>query len=369
MITDIINLGATLVGLASRNKLLSEDNARTAGKLMAGAKEAYNVISTNSVSQSAGKTLISPMVAVEDTLIHAEYMADLMTIVNLRDIKDTLSHLSMQGEVNGIKISSLVDAINPRRGGFLSLAGAESFGSVAGFEALKKPEEEEKSKKAVQIHSGTSKQMQSLTEYQPLALGRTVEASVMIDGTQVTFPLTFRQVPVPVSSNDLESIFEAARPQDGMYARFIMYKAGELTLPEFLTGTDQIKREFNIRKNDMSGYYSEAMGRAEKNRMAALRTGVVSMNSMANTIILSSDTARNIELELGVRFNSSGIAKIRKSVMANTIVVVNDGLGIFTFYTSSNNIPEEFTRKEITVISKKDTSMDLSSLMKLFGGR
>lgn len=363
MITNILSLGATLINLAVRNGVGNKEALDVAGKVVTGAQNAYNVVSTNSVSQSAGKTLISPMVAVEDSLIHQEYMTDLMTVVNLRDIKDTLTHLAMQGEVNGIKISSLVDSINPRRAGFLALQGAEAFGNVAGFEAAKPPTPK------LEGRVTSSSKPSELSEYQPLAVGRTVDAAVTIDGIQVNFPLTFRQVPVPVSANDLENIFEAARPQDGMYGRFVMWKAGELTTPEFLTGTDQIKREFNIRKNDMSGYYTEAQSRAEKNRMAALRTGVVSMNTMANTIILSSDTARNIELELGVRFSGSGISKIRKAVLANNIIVVNDGLGMFTFYSSSNNMPEEYTRKEITVASKKDTSMDLASLMKMFGGR
>lgn len=44
----------------------------------------------------------------------------------------------------------------------------------------------------------------------------------------------------------------------------MMLQSGELTSPEFLTGTDQIKREFNIRMNDMSGYYKEATDRSSK---------------------------------------------------------------------------------------------------------
>lgn len=365
MISSIISIGSLLTTLATKAGVAKEATAK-AGKILGQATEAYNVLNTSSVSQQAGKTMISPMVAIEDTLIHQEYMSDLLTVINLRDIKDTLTHLAMQGSVNGIKISSFVDAINPRRAGFLSLQGAESFGNVAGFEAVGDKGGSKGIEKRVTVNG---KSYSELTEYQPLAIGRTVEANVTIDGVQVSFPLTFRQVPVPVSSNDLETIFEAARPEDGFYGRLMMWKAGELTTPEFLTGTDKIQREFNIRKNDMSGYYKEAMARQSNNRMAALRTGVLSVNTMANTIIMSSDTARNIELELGVRFNGSGIEKIRKAVLANNIIIVNDGLGIFTFYSSSNNLAEERTRKEITVASKKDTSMDLQSLMKMFGGR
>lgn len=365
MIPQILSLGTMLTQLGTYFKSTKElaDDAR---EYVDAATSAYNVLNTGSVSQSASRTLIAPMVAIEDALLHAEYMGDLMTVINLRDIRDTLGHLSLQGKVNGISIGSLVDSINPRRAGLLSLAGAESFGggSVSGMEAAK-PEGKPGSDK-VTINGKT---YSDLNEYTPLAVGRTVEASVTIDGTTLNFPLTFRQVPVPVSSNDLLTIFEAARPEDGMYARFMMWRAGELTTPEFLMGTDQIKKEFNIRRDDLSGYYKESQERNVENKKAAMRTGVMSMNTMANTIIMSADTARNIELELGVSFDSRGISKIRKAVLANTIVVVNDATGVFTFYYSGSSMPETYTRREITTTSKKDTSMDLGSLMKLFGGR
>lgn len=347
-----------MIQLAS-NFGAAKEKVAGAKNVLDGAQSTYNVLTTNSISKSAGRALIAPMVAIENTLIHQEWAHDLMQVINLRDIKDTLSHLSMQGEVDGIKISTLIDSINPRRAGFLALQGAESFGAPA-------------AKKGVIENRITvgGKQVADLTEYQPLAVGRTVEASVTINGTLVTFPLNFRQIPVPVSSNDLQTIFEAARPEDGMNARFMMWRAGEITGPEFLMGTDQIKREFTIRNEDMSGYYKEATDRASKNRQASLRTGVLSVNTEANTIVMSSDTARNIELELSINFDSaSGIAKIRKSVLANTIVVVDEGMGLFTFYSGATSIPEVYTRREITVTAKKDTSLDLASLMKMFGGR
>lgn len=357
MIPQILSFGAMLTQLAGAFGA-SKDGVTEAKKIIDGATATYNVLKTGSLSQSASRTLISPMVAIENTLLHQDYMNDLMTVVNLRDIKDALSHLAQQGQVNGIKIADLVDGLNPRRAGFLSYAGAESFGQPAN---AKKPLD-----KLVTVNN---KQLNDLNEYQPLAIGRTVEASVTIDGTQLTFPLTFRQTPVPVDSSSLQRIFEAARPEDGWFARVMMFRTKEITSPEFLTGTDEIKREFNIRKNDLSGYYNEAKDRESKNRVAALRTGVVSVNSQANTIIMSSETARNIELELGVRFDSSGIGKIRKAVLANTIIVVDDGLGLFTFHYAGNNMPEQWTQRQITVASKKDTSMDLASLSKLFGGR
>jgi hypothetical protein len=373
MIPQVLSLGAMLTQMAGAFGT-SKEKVEDAKRIIDGATSTYNVLRTGSASQSAAKSLISPMVAIEDNLLHQPYMSDLMTVVNLRDIKDVLSHLAQQGSVDGIKISDLIDQINPRRAGFLSYAGAEAFGQpshrrndfdygVAGQEAGGP------GKGPSNVVTVSGKTYSDLTEYQPLALGRTVEASVTINGTQLTFPLTFRQTPIAVSANNLQNIFQAASPKDGWLARMMMFRSKEITSPELLTGVDVIANEFKIRRNDMSGYYTEANDRASKNNQAALRTGIASVNSQANTIILSAGTARNIELELGVRFDSSGIGKIRKAVLANTIIVVDDDTGLFTFYYSGNNMPEVWTEKQITVTSKKDTSMDLSSIAKLFGGR
>lgn len=357
MIPQALSLGKMLVSMSiafGGGKKGVED----AKKIIDGAAATYNVLQTGNIAKTASKTLISPLVAIENTLLHQDYMTDLMTVINLRDIKDVLAHYAQQGQVNGIRVSDLVEQIQPRRAGFLSMMGAEAFGAPAG--ATKKP-----SPQAVTVNG---KQVSELNEYVPLAVGRTVDVSVNIDGSVLTWPLTFRQTPVPISANDLQMIFEAARPEDGWKARVFMYGGTkELTAPEFFGGEDVIKREFKIRRNDLSGYYTEVQNRATNNAMAALRTGVISMNTQANTIILSSDTARNIELELGVRFDGNGIAKIRKAVLANTIVVVDDAYGIFTFYYSGNNVPEVWTLRQLTSTAKKDTSMDLNALAKLFG--
>jgi hypothetical protein len=360
MIGTIISWSAALLQVASKLKP-DDKEIKESKNIVDGIGTAYNVLNTTSVSQSAGKVLIAPMVVFENTLIHQEYMSDLMTIVNLRDIKDALTHLAMQGQIGGMKIYEFVNQINPNRAGFMSLKGAEALDPPnVNVVKLGKPEPS--------VNIG-GKQYADLVEYTPLAIGRTVEASVSIDGKPVTFPLNFRQIPMPVSASNLENTFAATKLEDGFYARVLDYKGGSITGPEFLSGTDKIKEEFKIRNNDLSGYYKEASARESINRAASIRTGIISINSLANTIIMTKETADRIELENGIKFNSSGLPRIRKAVKANTIVIVDDGMGIFTFFSAGSSMPEVYTRKEITVKSKKDTSLDLASLMKLFNGR
>lgn len=368
MIPQILTFGKLLTSLATLAGKGGE-NVEKANELLTRFGTAYNVMNTTSASQSAGRVLISPMVAIERDLVHQDYANDLMVTILIRDIKDALLHLALQGTVAGIKISQLADSINPRRrGGFMALSGLEAFG-VAGLEAATPTPKDKKGVPEENSVIIAGKEYADLQVAGNLAMGRTVTAQVQINEVLVNLPLNFREVPVPISSKNLELIFQAARPKDGMFARIAMKESGEIDSPEFFTGIDEIKREFNIRLNDLSGYYEEAHDRQATNRVAALTTGIMSMNTMANTIIMSSDTARQIELEQGIRFDKRGIEKIRKSVLANSIVIVNEGEGMVTFWTAGQNLPEEYTFRQLKGIAQKDTSLDLPSLMKLFGGR
>lgn len=369
MITAILSWGSAILNLA---KVLApgdksiEDSKDIVDKLGRFA----GVINTGSAAKSASRMMIRPMVVVEQPLLHQEYMTDLMSIIQLRDVLNILTHLSMQGQVGGVKIGKLVDSINPSRAGMMSLSGLENFGGsnillgVQGTEASIQKTDGETSSVSVD-----PKQVGSLTEYAPLALGRVVNAEVNIDGNKVTFPLVFRQIPTVADTKNIELVFEAARPQDGLKQRIMMLKTGEITPAQFLTGSDLIKEDYRIQRGDISGYYEEATSRANKNRLEAIRTGMASMNTMANAFVISSETARQIELSIGLRFSDPKARdRIFSRTVANTIVVCDDRRGVFTFYTHGSSRPEVYTRNEIKMKGNKDTNTSLPDLLKLLNG-
>ena len=383
MIPQMLSWGSAILGLATT---LSKDDKelQSAKDTLDTVGKAYNVLSTNSVSSSAGRAIISPMVLFEQSLTHQDFMLDLMTVINMRDIRDALTHINFQSKIDGVKIAELVDSINPNRSaGFLCMQGVETYSPPRGsvLEKLQNKEDLTKDKKEPNTSdkdekkgrddgvSFDAKELQSMTEYVPLAVGRTVNASINQNGKQVFFPLTFRQIPVPSTTNNLELIFSAVRGGEGWSVRVKDWRFGGLTTPEFLSGVDEIRNEFKIRTQDMTGYYTEANAREIRNRGEAIRTGILSMNSLANTIIMTKETAARIELEIGIRFGSSKIDVIRKHVRANTIVIVDTQNSIFTFYSMSSNLAEKFTLSGIRSKAKKDDVGTLEALVKVLNGR
>ena len=377
-IGTVITLGKLLLDIASfAAPDKSKKDIETAKNTLNKAERSYNVMSTNSVTQSAARATISPMIVIEDSLLHNEYMHDLIEIVTLRDIVATLTHLALEnGTGMGIKVADLVGSINPNRGGMMALMGCEMFNngpsihfdSVTGIEDKKGNDDDGKGPKD-QVRVKTD-QIPQVMEYTPLAVGKVVSATAYgPSGEKMEYPLTFREIPVPVPYNDIALTFSAAKGEDGFFARMMMVKTGEITFPEFLTGKDIIKERFRIKNDQMSKYYKTATAAEAKNKAIAVQTGVMSFNNLANTFIFSKDSANQLELQMGKRFaDPKSRHQIFNAVKANTIVVCNDDRGIYQFYTHGVDMPETYTRKEITLKAKKDPGNSLEDLVKLLNG-
>lgn len=368
MLKVALGLGSMLLGFATKIYPDSKDIS-SAADVTDKARQAYNVVSTTSVHQSANRAVIAPMVCIEEGLAQAEFTDDLMQIVMLRDVVAVLTHLSLQNTLElGVKIADVVGTISPNRAGMLSLSGLEALDTNLIKGGGKSGVDESKLVNYVEIGN---KVIPDLMEYTPLAVGKVVTATLYGEGgKKVDFPLTFRQLPILIKARDLKTVFNSAKAENGFNARLMMMKTKEITGPEFLTGKDLIKERFRIQNEDMSGYYKEALKRDAGNKSAAIRTGLVSLNTLANSFIISSDSAIQLELEIGKRFGDSRSRnEIFKAVKANTIVVCNQDRGVFTFYTHGSDMPEEYTRKQISVKSKQDNgSSNLADLVKILNG-
>lgn len=362
MIGQVLSLGSFFLDIAKQLYPESKDIA-SAAQVTDRAKHSYNVISTSSVQRSAARTILNPMVAIEGTLIHQEYTPDLMTVVTLRDITATLTHLALQNSVEvGVKVENLIGSISPNRGGMMSL-----FSGLEAMDNNIKPKDPA-TPNQVQVNSKTYSE---LMEFTPLAVGKVVNTTLYgANGNKIEVPLTIRQIPIPVTHENLVTLFSAAKPDEGLKMRWIMKKSGEITTPQWFDGSDIVKARFKAKMGDTSGYYKEAMKRDTQNKLEAIRTGIISMNSMANTVIITQDTATQLELEIGRKFaDPVSREKIFESISANTLVIVNDDRGIFTFYTDGQTMPEVYTRRDLSVKSKKEGSANtLQDLVKLLNG-
>lgn len=375
MIQTVIGLSRLLLDSA---KMMFPNDAdiNAAANVAEKAGYTYNILTNTSSVKMANRTLVSPIVAIDKAILHSSYLDTVMRVVASLDIQSVLTHIKIENAIAmGIKIDEMIGSVQPRRAGLASLQGCEAYlqkGPGAKNNAVAAPTGAANDPNAQQQVVINGKSYDFITEFTALAVGKVVNVTVTGAGdAKFDIPLIFRETPMPMAASQLLNVFKAARAEEGFFARLDMLQAKEITPAEFLTGKDIVKEKFNIRNDDMTGYYEEMNARDRANKAAALRTGVMSMNTMANTFIISSDTARQIELMIGRKFtNNSNLPAIFKAVNAARIVICNERDGMFRICTNGDFIVQEWTLKQLELTAKKSDGADsLEKLTQILMGR
>jgi len=372
----IIGIGKLLLDAA---KMVFPDNKEinSASSIADKAGYTYNLLNDSSITQSANRALIKPIVVIDKSILHASYMNGLMQVVMARDIQAILTHFAIKNaEANGIKINDILGEVQPRRAGLVGLMGCEALttsGPVPNKQGAPNAAEQPAvgNGDASIVIGGQS--YPELTEHTNLAIGKVVKSTAIgPTGVKIDFPLVFREIPLPASQQLLENIFSAAKVEEGFFARLDMVNSGEITYPEFFTGRDVVKEKFKIRNDDLTGYYDEMSKRERLNKAAALRSGVFSLNTMANTFIIGMDVAKQIELKVGRRFlNERSLPAIFKAIKASRIIICDEERnGVFHFIDNGDFSIETFTMKDIENKAKKAEGADtLEALTRILMGR
>lgn len=367
----VIGLAGLVTRIASNLTNKKDDDIEAARSVVDTLQSMYGSVSTTSAAQSASKVLIAPVVLFEDTLMHHEQINNIMIMINLRDVLNVTTHFKLKPKFGNISVGELVGEVNPNR-----VSGMMALSSSSGLEAYDAPKlkvesntSENKDSSKDPVFCINNKKTIDLKEVPNLVVGRVIDVTISNGVETVDIPLIFRQTPLPVPAEGIKVMFGNVKNEDGWKARVLMKKSGEITNPDLMGGDDIIKREFKTLTSDIGAYYKESNDRFTRNTIEGFRTGIHSMNKIANSIIISQDTARDIETKYGFTFGGSRMGDIRKVVKANNIVIIDDGASTVTLYSLSGAMAETFTFKMLENMVKKEQSVDYKGLLQLFNGR
>lgn len=376
MLGSFIGISRLLLDTA---KMIFPENEEigAASKTADKAGNTYNLLTQHSINEQGNRTLVAPLIGIDKAILHSPYTSVVMQVCMALDIQAVLSHLAIKNATAmGIKIDEILGGVQPRRAGLVSLQGCEAMtqnGPNPNKSGKSDAPETTTAGGDDSVISINGKSYSELTEYAPLALGRVVVATITgPTGAKLELPLTFRETPMPMSAPQLLNVFSAAKPEEGFFARLSMWlDTGEISGGEFFSGSDLTKEKFRLRNEDMTGYFEEMAKRDRINKAQAIRTGVVSMNTMANTFIMSSDTMKQIELQIGRNFlRTSHMGQIFKAVKASRIVICDDRNSVFHFITNGDDVINTYTIKELEGKAKKSDGADtLEALTRLLAGK
>lgn len=387
-----------------------------------------NSVKTDSLVRFTRATRVEPIALVDQRLVHLPYMGDVMQTMSSIFIGYYLQAVSLAVNVGRINVIRLLDSLNPHRdvadasAAFLtdSLSGKKpkflstesyTFGlpslesveqdpfiEAATSRAAKKQKELEdqmtflkdlastnKAKKLAEEWQGDvgkevnptgikgfinneDKLQKLVTEATNLSVGKLIEVTIDDEGKKATFPIMVRVISTIVNGPTLVHILS---DQSRWYAtakeRFHMWRAGQLEfVRDLVLCQDLIDEHRRALLNDKSGAYKEILERRAGNAVASAMTGTPSVATASNIVVLSKQSAKEIEQATGGRFTD---VKFRNRLFDRSYVmlmaVIDPEWEQITIYHRGIALPTEMMLKELKA-TNKGTGPDISEILKAY---
>lgn len=382
--------------------------AETTNNAFKGAKKVADYNHTLGAQQSLTNimkmTRVEPETLIDQSCLHIEYLPDvLQTTLNIFT-GYYLQALSVLGTINSCKVINTLTALNPTARDYMSL---ESYSEGAYKSAIESYEfslprsnsglaqeannsqggnnqnrQQNRQQNNAAGKGGAERQPNNLyrtasaaprlneltRELSNLAVGKLINVS-MSDSensdSKVTIPVTVRLATSSVTPAVLTSIMSANKVEDTFVERYHSWRAGRIEFwKDLVMCQDMIDNRKKLLLDDKSGTYQRLLANANRHRVAGL-VGDTNHAQSSNIVVMSEDTAKEIETKSGFQFkNASSRAKLFEAGYMMLIVVIDPQYERVTFYHRGVAAPTNVGIRDIKM-SNKSGGPDVTDVMKM----
>ncbi len=347
-------------------------------------------------------TRVEPIVLVDQRMSHLPYTPDIMQALSSIFIGYYLQAVSLAVNVGRINVIRLLDTLNPTRdvqdaasakivdtisgnASLLSLEsykyglpvpgeaiGMENFGDAA-WRAAKAKEAENlagvQGTQAPSVSGGAAGKDSIKAAYEAvnLSVGKLIEVTVEDGDKKATFPIAVRLISTIIGSNILTHILGDGSRNVTAKERFHAWRSGQLEFwRDIVMASDLIDEHRSAMMKEQSGVYGEILARRRNNAASAALTGSPSIATASNLVVLSAQTAKELEASVGGRLADP---KVRKKIFENTyimlMVVVDTEWEQVKIYTRGIAIPTELSVKDLKT-ANKGSGPDVAEILKAY---
>lgn len=337
-----------------------------------------------------------PIVLVDSDVTTYEGTYDIMVSLQSIFTGYLLQAISIYGNVGNTKVVKELDRFNPsREPKYLefakSVVSAENYkyrlatpnGSIS-LEALDTNPRRVSNAFKVAVEndrisvSRADDMEKNLTQSVNLSVGKIWNVDFSSNGQKVTVPITVRLISTVVPSDRLTHILtQDANKLTDLKERYYAWRAGRLNfISDLLLMKDLRNQHLKELMHDKDGIYSNILKRRVSNNLSTLTSGAPSLASASNMLVISSDTAKQIEQKLNGKLSNyntragffSG-ANIRDKVTQGSslmiIAVVDKFADRVTFYTDGISESTNLSLREIRA-SNKSGGPDVTEILKAY---
>lgn len=230
-----------------------------------------------------------------------------------------------------------------------------------------KPVSEKDKHTQKQIDTLVSSSMKQIADIDNLAVGRLLEVTLMINGQRINVPVSVRMRPMSVPKIVLRELVAMGDIRNSWKERWHRMRSGELSLvSDWIFQMDRLKEKRKLITLDKQGLYKEMIERRKNNRASAALSGNVSIGSAASFIVISKETAKEVELRTAMPIENP---EFRKRIFAENsammIMVVDREWETIDCYTRGVSGVANWTFKQFEGLSKGN-GPDITEIMKAY---
>lgn len=387
---------------------------RVLSKVISNLPNIFSTMKSDSLIEYTESTRVEPIALVDHTIADLPIMNDLARSITSLYAAYYLQAIAISTNINNVKIMNVLDKLNPARSklsafgtllqpatlssepkyGSMLLPGfdhvqtsnitispsAEALGvdslfdskgdiSVGGGGTNLKLVDGDKDELLANNQSGV---MDKATRDNiadmalNLSTGILMNVTVGVDGHTAVIPVTVRLITSLATPKLLTQMMTHSAKDKSMKARYTGYRTGELSLKELIFATDVIDAHREGLIKDKTGVYKQMTDRKNNNRIAGLLSKNPSVSTASNIMIISSDTLRDIELEVGGSISNTNLRnRIFKSSYLIFLVVVDTKWERITIYHRGIPTPTETDYRAVKS-SSKGGNTDIVEYLKQF---
>ena len=207
----------------------------------------------------------------------------------------------------------------------------------------------------------------TLKEVSNLAVGKLLEVNFERDGNRATVQVQMRLLTIDADQKSFVKILTAGGDQNTFKERWYRFKAGELRfVQDLIFCQDLIKEARKSRHDDKTGFYQHMMRQMANNEASGVISGKGSLSKSSAIMIITEETAKQIELEVGGRLSNF---KLREQLMnacgTMLLFVIDRKWKMATIYHQSITTPSEMSVAEMKR-ANKSSGADVEDILRAY---
>lgn len=320
-------------------------------------------------------TRVEPIVILDQQLRNKEYITEaLQSLVSIFS-GYYLQAVSISSNVGNIDVARLLDKLSTERSPIKSATGSlGSFLSMESYDVAlptvstearrgrrnKKDDFESSAKTDSGAHA-------KLSDASNLAVGKLLKVTIKENGHEADVDVSVRLRVKTTGSEAIVKLMAGKAKDTSARMRFIQWDTKELALwRDIVLCSDLIEAEKKAMIQDKDGTIATLANRRTKNRIAGVFSGEPSVNNASAMVVLSDQTRRQIEKDLGGKFKRF---KDRERMFSNTLtmilMVIDTEWEQLTIYHRGIEEPTQLAVKELKGLNK-GTGPDVGEILKAY---